>query len=501
MQQQEQLEWDGVNKLLQRRGFKPVLFSDPVENRSLADLVLLDRKSSGDVRATLKLMLTDSERRQTLIQELVTANNLLKEEAQKHLDRAAQQTRRVAELESLLDQVKTRVQDLEDRFLCNTVQLQQDDKDAKRRCESLEQKLSALEDEAAALQRKLYFTVKEEEQRLARQTQSFQNICKRVGRQDSEPDRQVLDVIDFYETRVARLQDQLRTGHPPRLPEGDGPAERVQTTRDRSRGSRGSRGSRKCVLYHQLLTEIHAVVTRPGSPPRPSRLREPGSPDLDLDLEQFRVVLPTLEDWSQQLRLLKDLQVRMRRLLGNLLPSDPLPWQPADGDPADPVKVEDLLLLVDVLLDNTSPDKQTPRTPTRFSLASMVSHFQVLFDVPTPRGVVPRMTQVYTRLGELSTAMRALRDLLDLDSRASPAQVVDQVSSRVSSRVSPRQPAALLADAHIHSIMTKLQQHDQFLPAFQNLVTDILQVLGVSRLDDILPALRALKGPGDPLSR
>lgn len=34
--QQEQLEWDDVNKLLQHHGFKPVYFADPVENKNLS---------------------------------------------------------------------------------------------------------------------------------------------------------------------------------------------------------------------------------------------------------------------------------------------------------------------------------------------------------------------------------------------------------------------------------------------------------------------------------
>ena len=44
----------------------------------------------------------------------------------------------------------------------------------------------------------------------------------------------------------------------------------------------------------------------------------------------------------------------------------------------------------------------------------MVSHFQKLFDVPSLSGVFPRMNEVYTRLGEITNAMRNLRDILDL---------------------------------------------------------------------------------------
>lgn len=44
----------------------------------------------------------------------------------------------------------------------------------------------------------------------------------------------------------------------------------------------------------------------------------------------------------------------------------------------------------------------------------MVSHFQKLFDVKSLRGVYPRMNEVFTRLGEMTNAMRNLRDVLEL---------------------------------------------------------------------------------------
>ena len=44
----------------------------------------------------------------------------------------------------------------------------------------------------------------------------------------------------------------------------------------------------------------------------------------------------------------------------------------------------------------------------------MVAHFQKLFDAPSLSGVYPRMNEVYTRLGEMTNAMRNLRDVLGL---------------------------------------------------------------------------------------
>ncbi|XP_068612315.1 ankyrin repeat domain-containing protein SOWAHC-like [Brachionichthys hirsutus] len=189
--QQEQAEWDDLNKLLQHHGFKPVNFSDPGENRNLSDLVLLDKKSAADLRATMRMMLGDSERRQTLIQELIRSNSRLKEDAQDHMSRAARHSRRVSEVEALLDAVKNRVQDLEDRCLGEAArrrrgaqQLQREKLEAQKRCKGLEQKLSKREDEAAQLEKKLHFAVKEEERRLARRSEAFRRVCDKEARKE-----------------------------------------------------------------------------------------------------------------------------------------------------------------------------------------------------------------------------------------------------------------------------------------------------------------------------
>ncbi|KAM4560432.1 centrosomal protein of 70 kDa isoform 2-T2 [Odontesthes bonariensis] len=562
--QEERVEWDHVNKVLQRRGFRPVSFADPVENKNLSDLVLLDKKSAGEVRSTLRTMLTDSERRQALIQELVKSNNQLKEEVQKHVSRAAQQSQRVTELEGLLEQVKTRVQDLEERYLGKAAQqhsysqqLQQEKTESQRRCQMLEEKLSEQQEEAAQLQRKLYFTVKEEERRLAQQSRTFQNICKKVCLQSSAADQQVLDVIDFYETRIT---DQLRADPrtDPRAARGEAEASKewektattitpsfktiLKTYQDQlKRSSRqeeelkrevdrlkqeldarptlrevkfykhklrrleGSnrhsntrspavdenmgarpRGAGMCLHYHQLLTQISAVVSDPSAPLRPSA--------DGVEPANFQALLPALGEWARQLHLLKELQRSVSKLSVRLMP-----WRPGGGDPAEGVKVEAMLLQVEAMLESVAAEEeQELRSPTRYTLASMVSHFQKLFDVRSLSGVYPRMSEVYTRLAEMTNAMRNLRDVLDLDGRVPPAQVVQQVARVLSSRVlSSSEHAAglqaLLGDADIHSIITKVKQHDEFFPAFHALITDVLHTLGVSRLDDLLPALKSLK--------
>lgn len=51
----------------------------------------------------------------------------------------------------------------------------------------------------------------------------------------------------------------------------------------------------------------------------------------------------------------------------------------------------------------------------------MVSHFQKLFDVNSLNGIYPRMNEVYTKLGELTNAMRNLHELLELGTGLSPS--------------------------------------------------------------------------------
>ncbi|XP_070786905.1 centrosomal protein of 70 kDa [Enoplosus armatus] len=571
--QQEQVEWDDVNKLLQHHGFKPVHFADPLENKSLSDLVLLDKRSAGEIRATLRTMLADSERRQALIQELIKSNNQLKEEVHEHMSRAAQQSQRATELEALLDAVKARVQDLEDRCLGKAAwqhshtrqQLQQEKQEAQKRCQVLEQKLSKQREEAALLERKLHFTIKEEERRLVRQSQTFQHICSKVSQQDCPAEQQVLDVIDFYETKMTQLTDELRSVKG--QPEGSQLAPRTRTKKasssvtpafktilkayqDQQKGSSTqieelkreverlkqeletrptlkevkiykhklrrlealnrqnntrlpkedhrteisenisdqAKEASLCAHYHHLLSGISAVVANPRAPLRLHRQR-PSS--VGSEPAEFQSVLPSLEAWAQQLHLLKDLQQGLDKLSARLMP-----WQPSDGgrNAADAVTVEDMMLLVDTMLENASTeDEKVLRSPTRYTLGSMVSHFQKLFDVTSLSGVYPRMNEVYTRLGETTNTMRNLRDVLELDSGVPAAQVVNKVARLVSSTEHAAGFRDLLADADIDSIVVKVKQHEEFFPAFHALIMEMLQTLGVSHLDDILPALESLK--------
>ncbi|XP_054483345.1 centrosomal protein of 70 kDa isoform X2 [Anoplopoma fimbria] len=542
--QQEQVEWEDVNTLLQRHGFKTVHFADPVENKNISDLIVLDKKSAVEVRMTLRTMLSDSERRQALIQELIKSNNQLKEELHEHTSGAAQQSQRATELEGLLDLVRTRVQDLEDRYLgkavqqhSRTQQLQQEKQEAQKQCQVLEQKLSKQREEAAQLQRKLYFTIKEEERRSAGQSRTFHHICDNVSQQDSPAEQQsvkgqpegsqeahqtgIKKVTPSFKTILKAYQEQQRGSktqieelkkeveslkqeletrpslrdvkfykHKLRLLEGSNKHKDTRLLKEDNTSEISENGGEasQCAHYHHLLNEIRAVVTNPSAPLRLHR-QKPSS--AGLELAEVHSLLPTLEVWAQQLHLLKDLQRALNKLTDRLMP-----WQPSDSghNAAETVKVEDMLMLVDTMLENTSADdEKVLRSPTRHTLGSMVTHFQKLFDVTSLSGVYPRMNEVYSRLGETTNTMRNLRDVLQLDSRVPPAEVVNQVARLVSFTEHTAGLHNLLGDADIDSIIIKVKQHEEFFPTFHAHIMDILHTLGVSHLDDILPALKSLK--------
>ncbi|XP_029353096.1 centrosomal protein of 70 kDa isoform X2 [Echeneis naucrates] len=539
--QQEQVDWDHVNKLLQHHGFKPVCFADPVENKNLSDLVLLDKRSAGEIRAALRTMLMDSERRQSLIQELSKSNNHLKEEIQEHMSRAAQLSQQTTELQGLLDAVKTRVQDLEDRYLAkeaqhhrNTQQLQQQKEETQKQCAVLKLKLSREREKTAQLQSKLYFTIKEEERLSVCQSRTFQQICKRISRHNSAADQQVLDVIMFYENEMSRLLDELRSldhssvkdesrqkqmkspniitpsfkiiikAYREQQRERRAQIEELKmeveqlkqeletkllqedNTNDSKKNGDQDRGVSLSDHYRHLLTEISAVMTNHRAP---IRLDQQKPSAFDSNPAEFGSLLPTLETWAQQLHLLKELQQGLTKLMARLMAG-----QFSDGshDATEAVKVEEMMLMVDTMLESTSVDDKMVRSPTRYTLGSMVSHFQKLFDVTSLSGVYPRMNEVYTRLGEMTNAMKNLQDVLDLDSRASPEQVVNQVTRMVSLSGQTAGLCDLVGDADIDSIIVKMKQHEEFFPPFHALIMDISQTLGVSHLDDILPALRSL---------
>ncbi|NXX89324.1 CEP70 protein, partial [Centropus bengalensis] len=244
----------------------------------------------------------------------------------------------------------------------------------------------------------------------------------------------------------------------------------------------------------KVLSHIDSILRSPRAPPLIyRRSKGPVQNYLKENGQEcgFEHLPPTIEMWADQLMALKDLHRSLRKLSLELVP-----WYTADPpDKRESIRVEDLQFLVDAILEeieNKEKNTQTPSLPTLFAI---VWHFQKLFDVNSLSGVYPRMNEVYTRLGEMTNAMRNLRELLELDSSAPPTVVVDTVGKLrdlINGNVT-EQVQQLLGTQDIHSIIHKLEEHESFFPPFQALVQDLLYLLEINNLEDILPTVQNLK--------
>ncbi|XP_032921115.1 centrosomal protein of 70 kDa-like [Catharus ustulatus] len=249
-----------------------------------------------------------------------------------------------------------------------------------------------------------------------------------------------------------------------------------------------------CQQYLQVLSNIDSILR---SPRAPSLIFQPSKGPVQNYVKEngqgcgFEHLPLTIEMWADQLIALKDLHRSLRKLSLELLP-----WNTKDPqDNRESLRVEDLQLMVDAILEELQRKEKNSQTQSLHTLSAIVSHFQKLFDVNSLSGVYPRMNEVYMKLGEMTNAMRNLHELLELDSSAPPTVVVDTVGKLcdIINKNVTEQVQQLLGTQDIHSIINKLEEHECFFPPFQALIQDLLCLLEISNVDDILPAVQNLK--------
>uniref|UniRef100_A0A8D2PTY6 Centrosomal protein of 70 kDa n=1 Tax=Zosterops lateralis melanops TaxID=1220523 RepID=A0A8D2PTY6_ZOSLA len=310
-------------------------------------------------------------------------------------------------------------------------------------------------------------------------------------KKDLEISRPTAQELKFYKHQVKKLQKALkkatqfsesRTG------------EKREEKKDSERVAGVDQLQADCQQYLQVLSHIDSILQSPRAPPsifRPSKgsvqnyIKENGQ---GCGFEHLPL---TIEMWADQLVALKDLHRSLKKLSLELLP-----WNTKDPqDNRESIRVEDLQLIVDGILEELEHKEKNSQTQSLQTLSAMVSHFQKLFDVNSLNGVYPRMNEVYTKLGEMTNAMRNLHELLELDSSAPPTVVVDTVGKLcdIINKNVTEQVQQLLGTQDIHSIINKLEEHECFFPPFQALIQDLLCLLEISNVDDILPTVQNLK--------
>ncbi|XP_014707479.2 centrosomal protein of 70 kDa [Equus asinus] len=570
--QREEAEWESINVLLMTRGLKPLSL---VQRTDLTDLIIFDKQSSKRMRQNLKTLVEETTRQQNMIQELIETNQQLKNELQLEQSRAADQEQRANDLEQILESVKSKIGELEDESLNRACQqqnkikdLQMEHKALQAKCHHYKKKRMEQQETIASLQKDICRLTKEEEERIVTQNRVFASLCKRVPH--TVLDRQLLCLIDYYESKIRRFHEQRRY----KEDESQSEEEKDYRSLDASATYKGllmslqnelkeskskldvllseklnlqkdleSRptqhelrlykqqvkklekalkkniklqdiiGQRKAEdtekkdepskdnlqqalidqRYFQVLSSINSIIHNPRAPViiyKQSR----GAQHFNKELVQdcgFEHLVPIIEMWADQLTSLKDLYKSLKILSAELVPWHNLKKQ----DENEGIRVEDLLFIVDTMLEEVENKEKDSNMPDFQTLQAIVSHFQKLFDVPSLNGVYPRMHEVYTRLGEMNNAVRNLQELLELDSSSSLCVLVSTVGKlcRLINEDVSEQVTQVLGPEDLQSIINKLEEHEEFFPAFQAFTNDLLEILEIEDLDAIVPAVKKLK--------
>ncbi|XP_070586844.1 centrosomal protein of 70 kDa [Erythrolamprus reginae] len=299
--------------------------------------------------------------------------------------------------------------------------------------------------------------------------------------------RPTLQEFKFYKHQVKKLEKILKNIKSLESSEEENMKENKELKKDLG----GSQLQEVCRRYLQVLSSIDSIIRSPRRAPLITLIREKGLGKRWAEEESGFEHLPAvIETWADQLMSLKILHHSLKKLFLKLVPGP----SKAIQDTNEYIRVEDLQQIVEEISEEVDNEEKKSLIPSQQTLYAIVCHFQKLFDVKTLNGVYPRMNEVYTKLGEMINAMRNLCDLLELDCSAPPSVLVNTVGKlcNLFNENVAWQVEQLLGTQDIESIIYKLEEHDDFFPAFHALINNLLHVLEVRSLEEILPAVQKL---------
>ncbi|NWT65425.1 CEP70 protein, partial [Prunella himalayana] len=201
--QQEEAEWENLNRILMRHGLKPVSLAAPQSCRDTADMIVLDRQSSQGIRIALKTLVEDTERQQKVMQGLMEANRSLRDVVRLEQGRASRQEQRANDLENVVKNIKAKICQLEDETIAKACQqqiqvkeLQKEQQASRVKYQQQQEKLQEQEEIIARLQKELSRVGREEQQQADTQNKMFCQFCKRAPK--SLLDQRYLSAVIFF---------------------------------------------------------------------------------------------------------------------------------------------------------------------------------------------------------------------------------------------------------------------------------------------------------------
>lgn len=238
------------------------------------------------------------------------------------------------------------------------------------------------------------------------------------------------------------------------------------------------------VLYHPTVPRL---ARSEASVP-------PSGHDVWCELTWNHALL-TLQEWAAHLKGLQDLFSVYREVCAQLrLVADNCEDSDGEDDFAGHVLSISSMDMCHLLRGWLLRKGQSKIASTQ-ALVGMVKHFQQLFDVKRPEGVITKMSQVFQSLEEMKNVMTHIKLALNLDPKASNRELMLSMESVMSDEnrqvlsVVQRDFGISDGEALIH----KLRMSEEFLPTFQNIAAELQDILGVDSLSKVIPAVRYLK--------
>ncbi|XP_066207527.1 centrosomal protein of 70 kDa isoform X3 [Saccopteryx leptura] len=449
--QREEAEWESINVLLMTHGFKPLCL---VRRTDLNDLIVFDKQSSQRMRQNLKTLVEDTARQQNMIQELIETNQQLK-------------------LLCLIDYYESKIRKLQRQYKEDESQSEEDYRSLEA-LPSYKGLLMSLQNQLEEAKAKIDVLLSE-----------------KLNLQKDLETRPTQHELRLYKQQVKKLEKSLKKNM--KLQDLIGP-KKAENTEIKDEPSKDNQ--QQALIdqrYFQVLSSINSIIHNPRAPVIIYKQSKGGTQHFNKSFVQdcgFEHLVPIIEMWADQLTSLKDLYKSLKILSAELMP-----WHNVKKDENEGIRVEDLLFIVDTMLEEVENKEKDSNMPNFQTSQAIVSHFQKLFDVPSLNGVYPRMNEVYTRLGEMNNAVRNLQELLELDSSSSLCVLVSTVGKlcRLINEDVNELVMQVLGPEDLQSIIIKLEEHEEFFPAFQAFTNDLLEILEIDDLEAIVPAVKKLK--------
>uniref|UniRef100_G3UGG8 Centrosomal protein of 70 kDa n=1 Tax=Loxodonta africana TaxID=9785 RepID=G3UGG8_LOXAF len=554
--QQEEAEWESINVLLMTHGLKPlspvrradlkdlIIFDKQSSQRMRENFQTLVEDAARQQNMIRELIETN--------QQLKNELQLEQRRAADQEQRASDLEQIMESVKSKIDELENESLNRVCQQQNKITTLQKEHTALQVKCQRYMKKRMEQQETIASLQKNIYRLTKEEEERIVTQNRVFAYLCRRVphsvldrqlwkedeSQSEEEKDHTSLDASPSYKGLLMSLQNQLQesksridvllseklnlqkdletrpTQHELRLYKQQ--VKKLEKALKKNiklqelisqkkaedpekKGEEPSKENQQQALidhrYFQVLCSINSIIHNPRAPVIIYKQSKGGAQHFNKGFVQdcgFEHLIPIIEMWADQLTSLKDLHKSLKILSAQLVPWHNLKKQ----DENEGVKVEDLLFIVDTMLEEVENKEKDSNMPNFQTLQAVVSHFQKLFDVPSLNGVYPRMNEVYTKLGEMNNAVRNLQELLELaDSSTSLYVLVSTVGKlcRLINEGMNEQVKQVLGPEDLQSIINKLEEHEEFFPAFQAFTNDLLQVLEIDDVDAIVPAVKKLK--------